>query len=219
MKQNSTKILVALITIIILVGACMIGIKGLAFELSKQNAKKIEVGLGKQFEEKDIKEITKEVFGKQPVIIEPIEVYKDAVSITTTEITEEQKANLITKINEKYETELVAENLEIEEKSHVKISDIIKPYIKPFIIISVIVLAYLAIRYNKLNVLKVLGQSLGIIVLSQVVLLGIMAITRMPIGRFTTPTVLIVYILSTYICTAKFEEDLEKIKIEEVKEK
>ncbi len=219
MKQNSTKILVALIAIIILVGACMIGIKGLAFELSKQNAKKIEVGLGKQFEEKDIKEITNEVFGKQSVIIEPIEVYKDAVSITTLEITEEQKINLITKINERYGTELVAENIEIEQKFHVKGRDMIEPYIKPFVIISVVVLVYLAIRYNKLNVLKVLGQSLGIIVLSQVVLLGIMAITRMPIGKFTAPAVLIVYILSTYICTKKFEEDLEKIKIEKVKEK
>ena len=51
MKQNSTKILVALIAIIILAGAFMIGIKGLEFELSKQSAKKIEVGLGKQFKE------------------------------------------------------------------------------------------------------------------------------------------------------------------------
>lgn len=210
MKQNSTKILVALITIIILAGACMIGIKGLAFELSKQNSKKIELGLGKQFEEKDIKEIANEVFGNQPVIIEPIEIYKDAVSITTTEITEEQKTNLITKINEKYGTELVAGNIEIEEKAHVKGRDIIKPYIKPFIIISVIVLVYLAIRYKKLNAVKVLGQSFGIIVLAQAVLLGIMAITRMPIGRFTVSAVIIVYILSTYICTAKFEEDLEK---------
>lgn len=218
MKQNSTKIMVALIAIIVLVGACMIGIKGLAFELSKQNAKKIEVGLGKQFEEKDIKEITNEVFGKQPIIIEAVEVYKDAVSITTTEITEDQKNSLITKINEKYETELDAEKIEIEEKIHVRGRDIIKPYIMPFIIVSIIVLAYLMIKYKKLNAIKVLGQAFGIIVLAQVVLLGIMAITRMPIGRFTAPVVLIVYILSTYICTAKFEEDLEKVENKEVKE-
>lgn len=218
MKQNSTKIMVALIAIIVLVGACMIGIKGLAFELSKQNAKKIEVGLGKQFEEKDIKEITNEVFGKQPIIIEAVEVYKDAVSITTTEITEDQKNSLITKINEKYETELDAEKIEIEEKIHVRGRDIIKPYIMPFIIVSIIVLAYLMIKYKNLNAIKVLGQAFGIIVLAQVVLLGIMAITRMPIGRFTAPVVLIVYILSTYICTAKFEEDLEKVENKEVKE-
>ena len=117
MKKNSTKILILLIAIIIIVGACIIGIKGLAFELKYQNSKKIEVGLSKKFEEKDIKEITNEIFEKQPVIIEPIEIYEDAVSITTTEITEEQKNNLIAKLNEKYEAELVAENIEIEEKS------------------------------------------------------------------------------------------------------
>ena len=48
-------------------------------------------------------------------------------------------------------------------------------------------------------------------VLAQLVLLGIIAITRMPIGVFTIPAVLFVYMLSTYICTTKFDEDLEKI--------
>ncbi len=206
MKKNSTKILILLIAIIIIVGACIIGIKGLAFELKYQNSKKIEVGLSKKFEEKDIKEITNEIFEKQPVIIEPIEIYEDAVSITTTEITEEQKNNLIAKLNEKYEAELVAENIEIEEKSHVRGRDIIKPYIKPFIIVSVIILAYLAIRYYKLNALKVLVQSFGIIVISQAVLLGIMAITRIPIGKLTIPLVLIVYMISNYICVARFEK-------------
>ena len=38
-----------------------------------------------------------------------------------------------------------------------------------------------------------------------------MAITRMPIGKFTIPTVLLFYMLSTYICTSKFEEDLENV--------
>ena len=69
----------------------------------------------------------------------------------------------------------------------------------------------MAIRYYKLNSLKILAQSIGIMVLAQLVLLGIIAITRMPIGVFTIPAVLFVYMLSTYICTTKFDEDLEKI--------
>ncbi|MGN1303021.1 MAG: hypothetical protein ACI4VO_05260, partial [Clostridia bacterium] len=170
-----------------------------------------EINLGKTFEEQDIKEITNEVFGKQPVMIQAIEVYKDAVSITTTEITEEQKSELVTKINEKYETELKAEDITIEEVAHVRGRDIIKPYLIPFTIVTAIILVCLAIRYNKLNVLEVLIQSIGIIVLAQLVLLCIMAITRMPIGIFTIPTVLVVYMLSTYICTTKFDKDLEKI--------
>lgn len=208
MKQKSTKFLVLMIAIILITGAIMIFTKGLAFELKYKDNKKVEVNLGKEFTERDIRTITNEVFGEQQVIIQAIEVYKDAVSITTTQITEEQKTELITKINEKYETELNAEDVTIEETSHIRGRDIIKPYIIPFVIATIIILGYLVIRYNKLNSFEVLTQSIGIIVLAQLVLLGIMAITRMPIGKFTIPAILLVYMLSTYICTTKFEEDL-----------
>ncbi len=210
MKQKETKIFIALIAIILIVGTVMIFTKGFTFELKYQEAKKVEINLGKEFQEKDIKEITNEVFKNQPVMIQAIEVYKDAVSITTPEITEEQKTELVTKINEKYETELKAEDITIEETVHTRGRDIIKPYVMPFVIATIIILIYLAVRYNKLNPFKVLLQSVGIIVLSQLVLLGIMAIARMPIGEFTIPAVLLVYMLSTYVCTTKFDEDLEK---------
>lgn len=217
MKQKSTKILVALIAIILVVGAIMIFVKGLAFELKYQDNQKIEMNLGKEFNEDDIREITNEVLGNQPVIIQAIEVYKDAVSITSTEITDEQKTNIVTKINEKYGTELKAEDITIEKIAHVRGRDIIKPYVIPFVVVTAIILAYLVIRYNKLNSFEILTQAIGIIVLAQLVLLGIMAITRMPIGKFTIPTVLLVYMFSTYICTAKFEEDLERVKAKENK--
>ena len=210
MKQKETKILVALIAIILVVGTIMIFVKGLAFELKYQDNKKVEVNLGKEFEEKDIREITNEIFGEQLVIVQPIEVYKDAVSITVADITEEQKTELVNKLNEKYETEIKAESITIEEVAHVRGRDIIKPYIVPFAIVTGIIIVYLVVRYNKLNSFEVLTQSIGIIVLAQLVLLGIMAITRMPIGKFTIPSVLLVYMLSTYVCTTKFEEDLEK---------
>ena len=204
MKQKETKIIIELIAIILILGTIMIATKGIAFELKYQDSQKVELNIGKKFEEKDIKSITSEVFEKQPVMIQAIEVYKDAVSITTTEITEEQKANLISKVNEKYGTELTAENVTIENIAHVRGRDILKPYITPFIIATVIVLIYLAIRYYRLNSLKVLVKSGVIIVLAQLVLLGIMAITRMPVGKFTIPFVLGVYLISTYICTFMF---------------
>ena len=211
MKNNSTKILVGLIAIILVAGIIMIFSKGLAFELKYQDAKKIELTLGKQFEESDIRNITDEVFGKQVLTIQPIEVYKDAVSITTTEITEEQKNELVTKVNDKYETEIKAEDITIETVAHTRGRDIIKPYIVPFVIVTALILVYLLIRYHKLNSFEVLTQSLGIIVLAQLVLLGIIAITRMPVGMFTIPAIMVVYMISTYVCTAKFEKELENI--------
>lgn len=217
MKQKETKILVVLIAIILIIGSLIIFTKGLAFELKYQDNKKIEINLGKEFKEKDIRGITDEVFGNQQVIIQQIEVYKDAISITTTDISEEQKTELVTKINEKYQVELAVDDIEIEEISHIRGRDILKPYIIPFGLVTIIILAYLLIRYYRLNSFEVLTQSIGIIVLAQLVLLGIMTITRMPIGKFTIPTVLLVYMLSTYICTTIFEEKLERMQNEQSK--
>lgn len=209
MKQKGTKIIIALIAIILVVGIVMIFTKGLIFDLNYADSKKVEINIGKEFEEKDIKEITDEIFGKQPVLIQAIEVYKDAASITTTEITEEQKTNLVTKINEKYGTEISADDVTIEENAHIRGRDIIKPYITPFIIATVIILAYLAIRYYKINSLKVIAKSVTIIVLAQLLLLSIIAIARIKIGLWTMPIVLTIFAISTYVCTTKFDKALE----------
>ena len=209
MKQKSAKIIIALIAIILIAGTIMLCTKGLAFGLNYEDSKKVEINLGKQFEEKDIKEITNDVFGKQPVLIQAIEVYKDAVSITT-EISDEQKANLITKLNEKYGTDISTDDITIEANAHIRGRDIVKPYIVSFAIATVIVLVYLSIRYYKLNSLKVLAKSIGIMLLAQLILLAIIAIARIPIGVLTMPVVLLIYVLSTYICTTKFDKDLDK---------
>ena len=210
MKQKSAKIIIALIAIILIAGTIMICTKGLVFGLNYEDSKKVEINLGKQFEEKDIKEITNDVFGKQPVLIQAIEVYKDAVSITTTEISDEQKANLITKLNEKYGTDISTDDITIEANAHIRGRDIVKPYIVSFAIATVIVLVYLSIRYYKLNSLKVLAKSIVIMLLAQLILLAIIAIARIPIGVLTMPVVLLIYVLSTYICTTKFDKDLDK---------
>ena len=46
--------------------------------------------------------------------------------------------------------------------------------------------------------------------MAQLILLAIIAIVRIPIGVLTMPVVLLIYVLSTYICTTKFDKDLDK---------
>lgn len=217
MKQKSTKILILLIAIILIAGTIITFTKGLNFELKYKDNQNIELNLGQEFKEDDMLQIAEEVFGKQQVIVQYIEVYKDAAKITTTQINDEQKADFIAKVNEKYGTELSSENIEIEKVAHIRGRDIIKPYITPFIISTIIILIFIIIRYYKLNVLKVLLETIGIVGLAQLVLLGIMAITRMPIGKFTIPAIIAVYMFSLFVCTTKFEQDLEKINIKKDK--
>lgn len=211
MKQNSTRLLVVLIAMILAVGTVVLFTKGLAFDLKYQDRQEIEIDLEREFDEADIRGITDEVFGKQVVEIRAVEEFKNSLNITTSSISEEQKNEIVSKINEIYSLELSAEDVKIQSISHIRGRDFIKPYVIPFVIVTGLILVYFLIRYIKLNSINVLIQSIGIMVLAQMVLLGIIAMTRMPIGNFTIPAVIFVYMFSTYLCTEKFECELKTI--------
>ena len=216
MKQfiKSKQLKITLIVLVIIAGIVMIAVKGFNFDLKYQDTKQIEFGLDKQFSISDIKAITDEVLNNEPVLIRKVEVYEDAVNITAREITDEQKANIITKVNEKYGTDLNADEIEIATVAHTKGKDIIMPYVVPFIIATIIILIYMMIKYYKLNSGKVLLKTIGIIILTQVLLFSIMAITRIPIGRLTIPLVLTVYMLTLVWYTTKLENQLKTKKQE-----
>ena len=214
MKKKTNKILILLMILIIIAGILMIIFKGFNFDLKYQDTKQIEFGLNQQFNVSDIKAITDEVLNNEPVLIRKVEVYEDAVNITAREITDEQKANIITKVNEKYGTDLNADKIEIATVAHTKGKDIIMPYVVPFIIATIIILIYMMIKYYKLNSGKVLLKTIGIIILTQVLLFSIMAITRIPIGRLTIPLVLTVYMLTLVWYTTKLENQLKTKKQE-----
>lgn len=209
MKKKTNKILILLMILVIVAGILMIIFKGFNFDLKYQDTKQIEFGLDKQFSVSDIKAITDEVLNNEPVLIRKVEVYEDAVNITAREITDEQKANIITKVNEKFGTDLNADEIEIATVAHTKGRDIIRPYIAPFIIATIIILIYMMIKYYKLNSGKVLLKTIGIIILTQILLFSIMAIVRIPIGRLTIPLVLTIYMLTLVWHTTNLENQLK----------
>ena len=218
MKQliKSKQLKIVLIVLIIIAGIAMIAVKGFNFDLKYQDTQRVELYLETEFNIADIKQITNEVFGNQKVMIQKVEVFEDSVSITTTSISDEQKNNLITKINEKYGTELKAEDIQIEDIAHTRGRDIIKPYIIPFAIAVIATLVYIGIRYYKLNTAKVILKSIGILLLSQVLLFSVIAIIRIPIGRLTIPMVILVYLLTLFGMTSRFEKNLANKKKEEM---
>ena len=221
MKQfiKSKQLKIILMLLVIIAGIVMIAVKGFNFDLKYQDTQRVELYLKTEFKISDIRQITDEVFGNQKVMIQKVEVFEDSVSITTTSISDEQKGNLITKINEKYGTELTAEDTTVEDIGHTRGRDIIKPYILPFAIAVIVVLIYLGIRYHKLSIAKVIAKSIGIMALAQILLFSVMAITRIPIGRLTIPMVILVYLLTLFGITNKFEKDLSKKKLDENKDK
>ncbi len=211
MKKMSTKtkIVALIIAIIIIAGVIVTLTVGLNFDLRYQSAKRIELYLGKQFEIEDIKKMTDDIMQNQEVIIQKVEVYEDSLSILSNDITEEQKSSLIEKINEKYGTDLSADSIEIETIPHTRGRDIIKPYIMPFAIVTIIILIYILIRYRRLGIMVTFFKTILALIVSQVLLLSIIAITRIPIGILTMSMVLTVYVLTLLGIAYNFEKKLD----------
>lgn len=221
MKEISkkTKIITLLIIIVIVVGIIVITTKGLNFSLEYQQAKKIQLYLEKDFEITDMMQITNEVLPKQEVMLQKVEVYEDTVDIISKEITEEQKSEIINKVNEKYGLEISVENIKIVNVPSTRGRDIIKPYIMPFIIVTLVILVYMAIRYYKLESMKTIFTAGFLLVIAQVTLWSVIAILRIPIGKLTIPLVLLVYVVSLFGITTIFEQNLKQKKEEIEKEK
>lgn len=213
--NKKTKLLAILIPIIIIVGMIITFTIGLNFDLRYQEAKSIQLYIKKQFPITDIKQITDEVLPSQPVVIQKVEVFEDTVSILAKEITEEQKNNIINKVNEKYGLEISADSTQITNIPHTRGRDIVRPYIMPFAITTIIILVYMAIRYYKLGMMKILLETVALLIVAQATLLSVMAIARLPIGRITIPLVLAVYVLSLIVITTCFEKKLAEKKKEE----
>ena len=210
MKEISkkTKIIALLIAIVIIAGMIVTFTIGFNFELRYQDAKKIQIYLEKEFDIADIKEITDELLPSQKVMIQKVEVFEDTVSILAKDITEEQKTQIINKINEKYGKELTTENVEITSIPHTNKKDMVKPYIIPFAIVTILIVGYMAIRYHKLGILQTIGKTILTLGIAQIVLLSVLAITRIAMGRFTVPLILVVYVLSLLGLTAHAEKKL-----------
>ncbi len=213
---NKIKIIILLALIIIIAGVIIIATTGFEFALEYEKTNKIELYIENKFAENDIKAITDETIPDKEVLIQTVEIYEDSVSIIAEEITEEEKVNTINKVNEKYGLEITGESVVIENIPHTRGRDILKPYIVPFAISAILVLAYMIIRYRKQNMLKVGIITTITIILVQVILFCIMAIVQFPIGNLTAPLVLIAYITTILALTFKFEKKAKQ-EVEESK--
>lgn len=214
MKQLTkfNKIIIAIIVALIIIATIITATIGFEVELKFKDSQKIELYLEKEFEMSDIQNITNEVFKNQKVIIQKIEVYEDALSITASEITEDQKEQIINKVNEKYNTQVSTDQVNITTVPRLRIRKMFTQYIVPFIIALGIILIYMAIRYFKLGSIKVVGQTLLTIIITQIILFSVIVITRIPLGRITIPMVITVLVFTLLTLTTNYEKKLKKIK-------
>ena len=211
------KVIYAILICIIVAGAIIIGTLGLKADIIYSKNAQIDVYIGKEVNVKDIQAITKEVFPNDRVIIQKVELFNDMVSIIIPEKSDEELSEKVeqlnTKINEKYGIENKTEDLTITHNPKIKLSSIIKPYILPMAIGTVLVLIFVAIRYHKLGSWKTLASYILAIAAVEAVFLSVIAIARFPINRLIIPIGLLLYIITITVLGFRNESELgEKLK-------
>ncbi|MBQ7410974.1 MAG: hypothetical protein IJW20_06305 [Clostridia bacterium] len=204
--SGSKKILLLGIILLIIAGIVVVALKGVKVSLTLQQHETVKVYIGKKVELKEFKNICKEVFDNKTVSIRENEYFNESFTINLETITDEEKTKLVEKINEKLGTELAVESLEINTASNIRIRDIVKPYFKPVIISTVLIIVYMIIRFRKMSAIKLLAKIFGIIILTEAVIFSIIAITRVPLSPTIINLMAVIAVIELIVYINKIEK-------------
>ena len=213
--MKNKKIFYGVCVAIIIIGIIVTYFLRLNFSLEYSENTRIDLYIGKEYTLTDIKQIAEDVFKTKQIMYRPIEDFSEAVSITVREASDEQIESLKTKIQEKYELENTDSLIEKQTIGHFRGRDIVKPYIVPMVTTTIVVLIYVGIRYMKLGTWKTIYTLLIRLIISQALILSLIAITRIPIGSYTMPIDIGLYILVIVLTIMGYQKDLEKMITEE----
>lgn len=181
-KLLNRKVLILGLSLLIIAGIVVVLFRGFNVNFLLEQHEVIEFVIGKDFEMKDVETICDEVFKDKKVVLRTIEVFDDAVSINVESITTEEKENLVNKMNEKFGTKKTVDDIKISTVAKVRMRDWLKPYIQPIAISAVIILGYIAAKFREENLIKLMAKIIGIIIVTVLALLSILAIFRVPMS-------------------------------------
>ena len=150
MKLSGNKKIILLgIILLIIAGIVVVALKGVKVSLIMQQHEEINIYIGKATNPKEVKAICKEVFGSKRFVVKDLDVFTDAYSINVESITNEEKDALINKLNEKYEVEINLTDVSEKSVANIRVRDVVKPYVKPVIISTILISGYIVINFRK----------------------------------------------------------------------
>ena len=200
----------AIATGIVIIGIIVVAVLGFNVDYCYKQHNLIYIELGKDFNNNDIKAITNDVFAKQNVVINSSGTYKDNLVLSVESVTEDQKQNLCTKLNEKYGTELTAEGIKTKMVPNYRLRDLLKSYVLPMGIAAIIALAYMIIRYKKIGLAKIISQFVVLSVLAEALFASVIAITRFPVNRLVMPAGVTIFFVIVSFLAYGYEKQLKK---------
>ena len=211
MKEQQ-KIIYIIIAIIIVIGAIICGTKGFNIELLYSNRQEIVISNNTELDKPKVEEIAKSVLGDKKIYLQNVERFGNAIQIISSEITDEEKNNIVNKLNEELSLNLSNDEVEVIKIANTRIRDILKPYIIPSVISFVIILVYFAIIYNKIGLKNILLKTILIPIITELTFYSIVAITRFPFGKVTTCIAIGLYVISIGYLTLCFQKEKLTIK-------
>ena len=211
-KLKNTKSIICIVIAIIIIAGVIIGaLKGFNIELFYQSKESVVISNNTGLDVSKIEEISKSVLGDKRVVVQEVERFGNSVQITSTSISDEEKQNIITKINEEYSLDISADEVTKTEVPATRIRDILNPYILPGSISIIVILLYFIIVYHKIGIYKVVFKTILIPVITEVTYYSIIAITRLPFGRIVNAIALGLYIVSISMLTICFKKAKESL--------
>lgn len=202
---------------VILIAIIFICFFRLNFSLMYSDNTRLDIYIGKDYNIKDIKLIAKEIFKNQKIEYQKIETFNDTVAVTVKEATDDQINELKDKIKEKYELETTENLIQVSKVAHLRGRDIVKPYIIPTALATGVLLIYIGIRYMKLGALKIMCDLLIKLIASEALYLSAIAIFRLPIGIYTMPIAIAIYLLVIIVLIINYQRKLDKKELEDKK--
>lgn len=206
------KIISIIIAIIILAGITTLIIFGFNKDLNYKDSTLLEIYIENEFSKSDILNIAKESFTGSEIKLLDIELVGNIVGVQLNKYEQEQLDNFITKLNEKYEIEYTLENINIIEMPAKNILNQIENYILPIGISIFLIITYNLIIYRKLGIFKVLLNTIVIILLSQIIYVSLIIITRMQINDFTIPIGMLILIFTILSQEIFYNKKIKMIK-------
>ena len=206
MKISGRKKIILLgIILLIIAGIVVVALKGVKVSLILQQHEELNVYIGKPTNIKDMKDICKDVFNDKRFVVRNLDIFSDAYSINVESVINEERDELITKVNEKFGVNITIDDISEKNVSNIRIRDIIKPYVKPVLISAVLMAVYVVIRFRKESAIKLLGKISGMIILTESVIFSIIAVLRVPLSATMINLMAVIAIIELCLYINKLE--------------
>jgi len=217
MKKN--RVIYVIIAIIIIAGTINTFLNKFVFSLAYDSSTRLDIYVGKEYKEDEIKAIAKESLGTDKVLVQEIETFGDRVAILAKDISEDQQKDIVSKIAEKYDVEIKDENAVTTHVPHYDGRDLIRRYVFPIALSAILIIIYVAVRFKKLGAIKMISRTIAWSIIVELLYISIISLARIPVSFYTMPLGLILEILTLIILMHNFERELAVYKKENKKKR